>query len=265
MTERADLTIGFDSADSRTWPPNAESWFQVSYTHEAILHRDVDLPPGRSYWYQIPPTVFDRNLFNLAVYQADKDTLNDLMAAFPQWEISAPTNTVNAHIKWRLLWPYHPVISTFSDKGKVRNYTDKFSTYADLTTGQQDEVPPELEEHQDCIIFHKTFHFAIYHQASTVRWKMANHIAKHFQARPSPSYFQAIKVGTPGLPAPSAALQTRITQALDWSYKVMSGRERAYDPFTLLQDCETHTIPFIPFKNPKTLPSSNTQSNIHSK
>lgn len=54
MTERADLTIGFDSADSRTWPPNAESWFQVSYTHEAILHRDVDLPPGRSYWYQIP-------------------------------------------------------------------------------------------------------------------------------------------------------------------------------------------------------------------
>jgi len=99
MTERADLTIGFDSADSRTWPPNAESWFQVSYTHEAI-----------------------------------------------------------------------------------RNYTDKFSTYADLITGQQDEVSPKLEEHQDCIIFHKTFHFAIYHQVSTVRWKIANHIAEHFQA-----------------------------------------------------------------------------------
>lgn len=200
---------------------------------------EIDLPPGRSYWYQTPPTVFDRNLFNLAVYQADKDTINDLMAAFPQWEISAPTNTVNAHIKWRLLWPYHPVISTFSDKGKVRNYTDKFSTYADLTTSQQDEVPPELEEHRDCIIFHKTFHFAIYQQVSTVRWTMANHIAEHFQARPSPSYFQAIKVGTPGLSAPSAALQTRITQALDWSYKVMSGRERAYDPFALLRDSET--------------------------
>ena len=33
----------------------------------------------------------------------------------------------------------------------------------------------------------------------------------------------------------------------------MSGRERAYDSFTLLQDCQTHTIPFIPLKNPKTL------------
>ena len=85
-----------------------------------------------------------------------------------------------------LLWPYHPVISTFSDKGKVRNYTDKFSTYAALTTGQQEEVPHELEEHQDHIIFHKTFHFAIYHQVSAVRWKMANHIAEYFQARPSP-------------------------------------------------------------------------------
>ena len=139
-----------------TWPSDVDSWFQVSYPVDVIKTREVEFPSSNSY-HQIFPNVFSRDQFDLAVYQSDSTTLNELMAALPQWEYYPPANAVNHH-PWRIIWPYHPVISTISEKGKPRSFTEHFCTYDQLPQGHQDDAPAALEDNQKNLIFHKTYH-----------------------------------------------------------------------------------------------------------
>ena len=145
---------------------------------------------------------------------------------------------------WRVIWPYHPVITTFSAGGKCNNYSDNFAILEDLSEHIQDELPEVLDENRDLIIFHKTLPLAIYHSNQTVRWKFANHIDRLFQERPLPQLFQTIRAAQRGLPAVPESVTQRITTALEFAYQVAQGKSPPVSDSNLKKDCG-HRIPYI--------------------
>jgi len=105
--------------------------------------------------------------FDISIYNANASDLSGLMAALPEW-VFPPANSIHTY-PWRIVWPYHPVISTGSSK--VRSYN------------------------QEHLLFHKTHHFAIYHQVAAVHYEMANLFGQYFLTRPPPSVFQRYQIG----------------------------------------------------------------------
>ena len=54
--------LDFDPDAPNTWPTDAESWYQVSYTTVTISNRQVPFPPEG--YYAIFGSVFDRDPHN---------------------------------------------------------------------------------------------------------------------------------------------------------------------------------------------------------
>ena len=188
----------FDPDDPTTWPADAESWYKVSHTTVTISTRQVPFPPDE--YYAIFGSVFYRDPHDLSLYNADSADVSDLLASLPQWEFTGETQT-NPARTWRVLWPYHPVISTFSTGGRINIHSDNFAVLEDLSEHVQEEIPEKLDTNRDLVIFHKTLPLAIFHSNQTVRWKFANHIDRLFQERPLPPFFQPIRNNQIGLPA----------------------------------------------------------------
>ena len=175
--------MDFDPDDPATWPADAESWYKVSYTTVTISTRQVPFPPDE--YYAIFGSVFNRDPRNLSLYNADSADVSDLLASLPQWELTGEAEA-NPARTWRVIWPYHPVITTFSTGGKINNHSDNFAVLEDLSEHIQEEIPEKLDTNRDLVIFHKTLPLAIFHSNQTVRWKFANHIDRLFQERPLP-------------------------------------------------------------------------------
>ena len=186
----------FDPDAPNTWPTDAESWYQVSYTTVTISNQQVPFPPEG--YYAIFGSVFDRDPHNLSLYNAASTDVSDLLASLPQWEFTGETGD-NPARTWRVIWPYHPVISTFSSGGKVHNHSDNFAVFEDLSEHVQEEVPEKLDTNRDFVVFHKTLPLAIFHSNQTVRWKFANHLDRLFQERPLTPFLQPIRNNQRGL------------------------------------------------------------------
>ena len=174
---------------------------------------------------------------------------SDLLASLPQWEFTHQERE-NPACTWRVIWPYHPVITTFSASGKCHNFSDNFAVLEDLSEHIQDELPDVLDENRDLIIFHKTLPLAIYHSNQTVRWKFANHIDRLFQERPLPQFFQAIRAAQRGLPAVPESVTQRITTALELAYQVAQGKSPPVSDSNLKKDCG-HRVPYIVYSKRK--------------
>ena len=176
----------FNPEDPTTWPTDAESWYKVSYSTVTVSTRRVPFPPQE--YYAIFSSVFNRDPFRLSLYNADSADVSDLLASLPQWEFTHQ-DRANPGRTWRVIWPYHSVITTFSAVGKCNNYSDNFAVVEDLSEHIQDELPEILDDNRDLIIFHKTLPLAINHSNQTVRWKFANHIDRLFQERRHSTYY----------------------------------------------------------------------------
>ena len=100
------------------------------YTTVTISHRRVPFPPEG--YYAIFGSVFDRDPHNLSLYNAASPDVSDLLASLPQWEFTGETQD-NPARTWRVIWPYHPVISTFSAGGKINTHSDNFAIFEDLS------------------------------------------------------------------------------------------------------------------------------------
>ena len=239
--------MDFDPDDPATWPADAESWYKVSYTTVTISTRQVPFPPDE--YYAIFGSVFNRDPHNLSLYNADSADVSDLLASLPQWEFTGETQT-NPARTWRVLWPYHPVISTFSTGGRINNHSDNFAVLEDLSEHIQEEIPEKLDTNRDLVIFHKTLPLAIFHSNQTVRWKFANHIDRLFQERPLPPFFQPIRNNQRGLPAVPETVTRRITTALELAYQVAQGKSPPVSDATLKKECG-HRIPYIVYSKRK--------------
>ena len=239
--------MDFDPDDPATWPTDAESWYKVSYTTVTISTRQVPFPPEE--YYAIFGSVFNRDPHNLSLYNADSADVSDLLASLPQWEFTGETQA-NPARTWRVIWPYHPVISTFSTGGRINNHSDNFAVLEDLSEHIQEEIPEKLDTNRDLVIFHKTLPLAIFHSNQTVRWKFANHIDRLFQERPLPPFFQPIRNNQQGLPAVPETVTRRITTALEFAHQVAQGKSPPLSDAILKKECG-HRIPYIVYSKRK--------------
>ena len=239
--------MDFDPDDSNTWPTDAESWYQVSYTTVTISNRHVPFPPEG--YYAIFGSVFDRDPHNLSLYNAASTDVSDLLASLPQWEFTGETRD-NPARTWRVIWPYHPVISTFSAGGKINTHSDNFAVFEDLSEHVQEEVPEKLDTNRDFVVFHKTLPLAIFHSNQTVRWKFANHLDRLFQERPLTPFLQPIRNNQRGLPAAPDNVTRRITTALEFALQVAQGKSPPLSDSNLKKDCGQR-IPYIVYSKRK--------------
>ena len=237
----------FDSDDLATWPTDAESWYKVSYSTVTVTTRQVPFPPAE--YYAIFGSVFNRDAHNLSLYNASSADVSDLLASLPQWEFTGETSA-NPARTWRVIWPYHPVITTFSTGSKVYTHSDNFAVLEDLSEHIQEEIPDVLDTNRDCVIFHKKLPLAIFHSNQTVRWKFANHIDRLFQERPLPQFFQPIRAAQRGLPAVPDTVTRRITTALEHAYQVAQGKPPPVSDANLKKDC-AQRIPYIAYSKRK--------------
>ena len=237
----------FDPDAPNTWPTDAESWYQVSYTTVTISNQQVPFPPEG--YYAIFGSVFDRDPHNLSLYNAASTDVSDLLASLPQWEFTGETGD-NPARTWRVIWPYHPVISTFSSGGKVHNHSDNFAVFEDLSEHVQEEVPEKLDTNRDFVVFHKTLPLAIFHSNQTVRWKFANHLDRLFQERPLTPFLQPIRNNQRGLPAAPENVTRRITTALEFALQVAQGKSPPLSDSNLKKECGQR-IPYIVYSKRK--------------
>ena len=237
----------FDPDDPTTWSTDAESWYKVSYSTVTVSTRRVPFPPEE--YYAIFGSVFNRDPHRFSLYNADSADVSDLLASLPQWEFTGQ-DRANPARTWRVIWPYHPVITTFSGGCKCHTHSDNFAVLEDLSEHIQDELPEILDTNTDLVIFHKTLPLAIYHSTQTVRWKFANHIDRLFQERPLPQFFQPIRTAQSGLPAVPDTVTQRITTALELAYLVAQGKSPPVSDSNLKKDCG-HRIPYIAYSKRK--------------
>ena len=239
--------MDFDPDDPATWPADAESWYKVSYTTVTISTRQVPFPPEE--YYAIFGSVFNRDPHNLSLYNAASTDVSDLLASLPQWEFTGETQD-NPARTWRVIWPYHPVISTFSTGGRVNNHSDNFAVLEELSEHIQEEIPEKLDTNRDLVIFHKTLPLAIFHSNQAVRWKFANHLDRLFQERPLTPFLQPIRNNQRGLPAVPETVTRRITTALEFALQVAQGKSPPFSDSTLKKECG-HRIPYIVYSKRK--------------
>ena len=234
--------MDFNPDDPDTWPADAESWYQVSYTAVTIANRRVPFPPEN--YYAIYGSVFNRDPHHLSLYTADTEHVSDLLASLPQWEFTGETG--DNPRTWRVIWPYHPVISTFSTGSKIHTHSANFAVIEELSEHVQEEIPEILDSNRDCVIFHKTLPLAIFHSNQTVRWKFANHLDRLFQERPLTPFLAPIRNNQTGIPAVPDNVTRRITTALELALQVAQGKAPPYSDYNLKKDCGQRT-PYIAY------------------
>ena len=234
--------MDFNPDDPDTWPADAESWYQVSYTAVTIANRRVPFPPEN--YYAIYGSVFNRDPHHLSLYTADTEHVSDLLASLPQWEFTGETG--DNPRTWRVIWPYHPVISTFSTGSKIHTHSANFAVIEELSEHVQEEIPEILDSNRDCVIFHKTLPLAIFHSNQTVRWKFANHLDRLFQERPLTPFLAPIRNNQTGIPAVPDNVTRRITTALELALQVAQGKASPYSDYNLKKDCGQRT-PYIAY------------------
>ena len=234
--------MDFNPDDPDTWPADAESWYQVSYTAVTIANRRVPFPPEN--YYAIYGSVFNRDPHHLSLYTADTEHVSDLLASLPQWEFTGETG--DNPRTWRVIWPYHPVISTFSTGSKIHTHSANFAVIEELSEHVQEEIPEILDSNRDCVIFHQTLPLAIFHSNQTVRWKFANHLDRLFQERPLTPFLAPIRNNQTGIPAVPDNVTRRITTALELALQVAQGKAPPYSDYNLKKDCGQRT-PYIAY------------------
>ena len=118
-------------------PPNpteAQELFKTSLTADVIHNREIPFPPTVGY-HPVPPHTFDRSPFDLELAYASSEAVSGLMAALPQWNLEPASAAVDKK-PWRAIWPYHPILNTWS-KGSMtsmmplgQNYPQAMKTTA---------------------------------------------------------------------------------------------------------------------------------------
>ena len=136
-------------------PPNpaaAQLLFETSLTADVIHNREFPFPPSQGY-HSETSHAFDRTPFGLELQLASREAVSGLMAALPQWNIDPSPEAVDPK-PWRVIWPYQPILNTWSKGSGTTPNCDKFKSTAELEEATLAELPPGLDQYgQAALIF----------------------------------------------------------------------------------------------------------------
>ena len=161
------------------------------------------------------------------------------MAALPQWNLDPSPEAVDTK-PWRVIWPYHPILNTWSKGSGNTPTVDKFKPTDELEAATLAELPPGHEEYGQGALIFPVYRIIAYHSVQPIRYKFAQWLELQLSQRDLAPYFHDLKLPDRGsVPIVPPEVVTRIAQADHHAMLVMHGN--AYE---LNRYCKKNEIPF---------------------
>ena len=224
-------------------PTEAQELFKTSLTADVIHNREISFPPNVGY-FPVPPHTFDRAPFDLELAYASSASVSGLMAALPQWNLDPASEAVDKK-PWRVIWPYHPILNTWSKGSGNTPTVDKFKHIDDLDEATVAELPPGHEDYSQGALIFPLYRIIAYHTVQQVRYKFAQWVELQLSQRDLAPYFHDLKLPDRGpVPLIPPEVVTRIAQADHHAMLVMHGKRNAHNSFELKKYCNKQEIPF---------------------
>ena len=166
------------------------------------------------------------------------------MAALPQWNLDPAPEAVD-NKPWRVIWPYHPILNTWSKGSGNAPPVDKFKHIDDLDEATQAELPPGHEDYSQGALIFPLYRIIAYHTVQQVRYKFAQWLELQLSQRDLAPYFHDLKLPDRGpVPIIPPEVVTRIAHADHHAMLVMHGKKSAYNAYELKKYCNRNEIPF---------------------
>ena len=224
-------------------PIEAQELFKTSLTADVIHNREISFPPNVGY-FPVPPHTFDRSPFDLELAYASSASVSGLMAALPQWNLDPASEAVDKK-PWRVIWPYHPILNTWSKGSGNTPTVDKFKHIDDLDEATVAELPPGHEDYSQGALIFPLYRIIAYHTVQQIRYKFAQWVELQLSQRDLAPYFHDLKLPDRGpVPLIPPEVVTRIAQADHHAMLVMHGKRNAHNSFELKKYCNKQEIPF---------------------
>ena len=219
------IDVFFTMTTSRTnFPPDPETWMQITPTCQEIYDRSIPFPPVAPGYNIFPTCMIDKSDPCLQIqHEWDATRITNLMSALPHFDIPARTDDPSP-LPWRVLWPYHPVIETFGQAKCQLPDNNPFFYLHDLI--QTDPafagiIPDTLDKNSDFIVINPVQRVVIFHRVAQARHKCAVFLASRVEGELAP-YFQSLWHRNENTPLPSTdptfygtIIPTRLQQAYD--------------------------------------------------
>ena len=135
---------------------------------------------------------------------------------------------------WRAIWPYHPILNTWSKGSGNTPTVDKFKPTDELDDATRAELPPGHEEYGQGALIFPLYRIIAYHSVQPIRYKFAQWLELQLSQRDLAPYFHDLKLPDRGpVPIIPQEVVTRIAQADHHVMLVMHGRKTAYNAYEL--------------------------------
>ena len=195
-------------------------------------------------YHPVPSHTFDRSPFDLELSFASREAVSGLMAALPQWNLD-PSPAAVDNKPWRAIWPYHPILNTWSKGSGNTPSVDKFKPIDDLDEATRAELPPGHEDYGQGALIFPLYRIIAYHSVQPVRYKFAQWLELQLSQRDLAPYFHDLKLPDRGpVPIIPQEVVTRIAHADHHAMLVMHGLKTAYNAYELKRYCTRNEIPF---------------------
>ena len=162
----------------------------------------------------------------------------------PQWNLDPASEAVDKK-PWRVIWPYHPILNTWSKGSGNTPTVDKFKHIDDLDEATVAELPPGHEDYSQGALIFPLYRIIAYHTVQQVRYKFAQWLELQLSQRDLAPYFHDLKLPDRGpVPLIPPEVVTRIAHADHHGMLVMHGKRNAHNSFELKKYCNKQEIPF---------------------
>ena len=219
----------FTMTTSRTkFPPDPETWMQITPTCQEIYDRSIPFPPVAPGYNIFPTCMIDKSDPCLQIqHEWDATRITNLMSALPHFDIPARTDDPSP-LPWRVLWPYHPVIETFGQAKCQLPDNNPFFYLHDLIETDPafaGIIPDTLDKNSDFIVINPVQRVVIFHRVAQARHKCAVFLASRVEGELAP-YFQSLWHRNENTPLPTTDptfYSTIIPIRLQQAYDILTG------------------------------------------
>ena len=210
------------TTSSTKFPPDPETWMQITPTCQEIYDRSIPFPPAEPGYNIFPTCMIGKSQPCLQIqHEWDPARITNLMSALPHFDIPARTDDPSP-LPWRVLWPYHPVIETFGQAKCPLPDNNPFFYLQDLIETDPafaGIIPDTLDKNSDFIVINPVQRVVIFHRVAQARHKCAVFLASRVEGELAP-YFQSLWHRNENTPLPttdptfySTIISTRLQQA----------------------------------------------------
>ena len=177
------------------------------------------------------------------------------MAALPQWNLDPASEAVDKK-PWRVIWPYHPILNTWSKGSGNTPTVDKFKHIDDLDEATVAELPPGHEDYSQGALIFPLYRIIAYHTVQQVRYKFAQWLELQLSQRDLAPYFHDLRLPDRGpVPLIPPEVVTRIAHADHHAILVMHAKETPTMPSNSRSTVIRMKSPFhSPQPRPQVLP-----------